>query len=91
MALVYDTFDIVEVAEKCGIVLKAHSSKDVEVQGLCPFCGDRKYHLGLNRKLERFHCFRCKEKGNSVSLYAKINGISNREAYNLMKRDNELS
>lgn len=91
MAVAYDTFDIVEVAEKCGIVLKPHPHNDIEVQGICPFCGDRKYHLGLNRKLERFHCFRCKEKGNSVSLYAKIHGISNREAYQFMKNDNELS
>ena len=79
-----------EVAEKCGIQFYHSNRNNVEFKALCPFCGDRKYHLGLNRKLDRFHCFRCKEKGNSVSLYAKLNGISNKEAYNILSRHREI-
>ena len=37
--------------------------------------------------MDRFHCFRCKEKGNSVSLYAKTHNISNREAYEAIRND----
>ena len=90
MAFEYEQFDIIEVAEKCGIQFYHSNRNNVEFKALCPFCGDRKYHLGLNRKMDRFHCFRCKEKGNSVSLYAKLNGISNKEAYNLLSRHREI-
>lgn len=81
MAFVYEKFDIAEVAVACGIQFYPRQKNSVEIRANCPFCGDTKYHLGLNRELERFHCFRCKEHGNSVSLYAKLHGISNKEAY----------
>ena len=44
----YDSFDIVEVAEKCGIYFHPIQRNDVELKALCPFCSDTKYHLGLN-------------------------------------------
>lgn len=84
MCFKYDEFNIVEVAKKCGVVFHPVQRNDVEFRALCPFCGDTKYHLGINKMLDRFHCFRCKEKGNSVSLYAKMNSISNKEAYKLL-------
>ena len=84
MGLEYEQFDIIEVAKNCGIQFYPRSAGGIEFKAQCPFCGDRKYHLGLNRKMERFHCFRCGEKGNSVSLLAKINGISNKEAYHIL-------
>ena len=87
MCVEYEQFDIVEVAKKCGILFHYSQKNDVEYKAMCPFCGDTKYHLGLNRQKGMFHCFRCKEKGNSVSLYAKLNGISNREAYAKLKED----
>ncbi|WP_417018365.1 CHC2 zinc finger domain-containing protein [Anaerotignum sp.] len=37
-------------------------------------------HLYLNTEKNRFFCQRCGEHGNSVSLYAKIRGISNKES-----------
>ena len=46
----YDSFDIVEVAEKCGIYFHPIQRNDVELKALCPFCSDTKYHLGLNRQ-----------------------------------------
>jgi len=90
MAFRYDTFDILAVAQLCGIEFQQTQRNDVEYSARCPFCGDRKYHLGLNRKKGVFHCFRCKEFGNSVSLYAKLYGISNGEAYNALKNMPEL-
>lgn len=77
----YVRFDIIEVARSLGINFSPLQKNPIEFKAQCPFCGDTKYHLGLNAEMERFHCFRCNEKGNSVSLYAKIMGISNKEAY----------
>ena len=87
MAYKYDSFDIAEVAQKCGIVFNPQQKSSIEIEARCPFCDDRKYHLGINRNLERFHCFKCGEKGNSVSLYAKLYGVSNKEAYHSLKEN----
>ncbi len=88
MGFAYEQFDIIEVAKNCGIQFYGRNTGGVEFKAQCPFCDDRKYHLGLNRKMERFHCFRCGEKGNSVSLFAKINGVSNKEAYHILSGNN---
>ena len=90
MSFEYEHFDIVEVAQKCGIKLYPTKKTNVEYKALCPFCGDTKYHLGINREKERFNCFRCNESGNSVSLYAKIYGVSNREAYACLSGKDEF-
>lgn len=82
----YQNFDIIEVAGLCGISLYQRKTKTAEYKARCPFCGDKKYHLGINRDKERFHCFLCNESGNSVSLYAKVNNISNREAYEELRK-----
>ena len=34
----------------------------------CPFCDDKKQHLGINFKLNAFHCFRCNTSGNIKKL-----------------------
>lgn len=85
----YEHFDILEVAVQCGVQLHSAPQNSVEYKALCPFCGDTKYHLGLNREKDCFFCFRCKEKGTSVSLYAKLHGISNLEAYKALKNGME--
>lgn len=85
MAKYYEEFDIIEVAKMCGVQFHPNDHNGIEFKALCPFCDDTKYHLGLNRKMDRFHCFKCKEKGNSVSLYAKMYGISNRQAYDIIR------
>ena len=85
MCVDYEVFDIIEVAKMCGIQFYHRQRNNVEFKALCPFCGDTKYHMGLNRQKCLFHCFRCKESGNSVSLYAKLNGVSNKEAYAKLK------
>ncbi len=85
----YEKFDIVEVARTCGIDFHPHQRNPVEYRANCPFCGDRKYHLGLNREKEQFHCFRCKARGNSVSLYAMLHNISNWQAYLALKENTD--
>ena len=85
MAFEYEHFDIIEVAKYCGIQFHPKNSNDVEFKALCPFCNDRKYHLGINRQKERFNCFKCGESGNSVTLYAKLYGVSNKEACEVLR------
>lgn len=86
----YEDFDILAVAQKCGMHFHPKDRGGEEFKARCPFCGDTKYHLGINRRMDRFHCFKCKEKGNSVSLYAKLYGISNKEAYMALKNSDEF-
>ena len=87
MTYKFESFDIAEVARRCGIRFQSQQGSNIELKAQCPFCNDKKYHLGLNRNLERFHCFKCGEKGNSVSLYAKLFGVSNKEAYQNLKEN----
>lgn len=82
----YEKFDIVRVALAFGVRLHPIQKDPVEFKALCPFCGDTKYHLGLNRAKEQFHCFRCRESGNSVTLVAKLCGVSNGEAYRMLRK-----
>lgn len=66
-----------------GAVLDQLSQKSSKA--FCPFCLGRTKnpHLYLNTEKNRFFCQRCGEHGNSVSLYAKIRGISNKESCEL--------
>ena len=79
----YKKFDIVEVAGRCGISLDSRTLNRAEVEAWCPFCPTKSsdYHMFLNRDKERFVCYKCSAKGNSVSLYAQIFGVSNKEAF----------
>lgn len=55
-----------------------------EVGASCPFCGDHgkgKYHLSLNTRRDLFRCNLCGTSGNSVTLYARLNHLSNKDAY----------
>lgn len=36
----------------------------------CPFCDDKRRHLGINFKLNAYHCFRCNSSGNLNKLYS---------------------
>lgn len=89
MCVEYEKFDIFDVANKCNIKFRSNQGNGIEFKAQCPFCGDTKYHLGISRRLERFHCFKCGESGNSVSLYAKIFGLTNKEAYKALKSDTQ--
>ena len=79
----YQKFDIVEVAGRCGISLNSHTLGRTEVEAWCPFCTTKSsdYHLYLHKYKERFYCYKCSAKGNSVTLYARVFRISNKEAY----------
>ncbi|MFR0798006.1 MAG: hypothetical protein ACLSHJ_04220 [Oscillospiraceae bacterium] len=80
----YDKIPIVETARRCGLVLDSRTLRRTEVEASCPFCGDRgvgKHHLSLNTDTDQYRCNLCGAHGNSVSLYARLKGMSNKEAY----------
>lgn len=85
----YIKFDILEVANACGIQFHPRQKNPAERLALCPFCADSSYHLYINPVKERFHCQRCNASGNSVSLYARIHGISNAKAAAALKNNFE--
>ena len=80
----YDKIPIVETARRCGLVLDSRTLRRTEVEASCPFCGDHgvgKHHLSLNTDTDQYRCNLCGAHGNSVSLYARLKGMSNKEAY----------
>ncbi|MCC0648390.1 DUF3854 domain-containing protein [Clostridioides sp. ZZV15-6598] len=79
-----DKLNIINVALKCNIdIIK--SLDNSRVLSKCPFCDDTSGHMYLtidNNKFKNFYkCHRCGEKGSSISLYAKLNHMTNKEAY----------
>lgn len=89
----YQEIPILEVARRCGLVLNDRTLEWEEVEASCPFCGDHgagKYHLFLNTTKNLFRCVLCEEKGNSVSLYAKMEGVSNRQAFRVLSENGHL-
>ena len=79
----YKTVPILDAARRAGVRIADGQAGRYEVKAFCPFCLGRTKnpHLYLNTEKNRFFCQRCGEHGNSVSLYAKIRGISNKEAF----------
>lgn len=81
---------ILEAARRCGLVLNDRTLEWDEVEASCPFCDDcgpGKYHLSLNTRKNQYRCNLCEASGNSVSLYARINGTSFRQAYEVLSED----
>lgn len=88
--ITYDKIPIVETARRCGLVLDSRTLRREEVEASCPFCGDHgagKYHLSLNTNTDQYRCNLCGAHGNSVTLYAKLKGVGNKEAYQELSRE----
>jgi hypothetical protein len=50
----------------------------------CPFCGGKE-KLSIDIKTGLWKCFKCEEKGNMITLYAKLNTCNNFEAVKAIK------
>ena len=90
---IYDKIPIVETARRCGLVLDSRTLRRNEVEASCPFCHDHgpgKHHLSLNTDTDQYRCNLCGAHGNSVSLYARIKGISNKEAYRELVKESKV-
>ena len=93
MARAYSKIPIVDAARRCGLVLDSRTLRRDEVEASCPFCGDHgpgKYHLSLNTVTDQYRCNLCGASGNSVSLYARVHGVSNKEAYLELAKDGKV-
>ena len=79
---------IIKVADICGIWLK-HSGNSHEFRARCPFCNGQKNRptASINTAKNVFYCHRCHEGHNAVSLYAKLVGTDNRQAYRELMED----
>ena len=91
--MVYQKVPIVETARRCGLVINSRTLRRLEVEASCPFCGDHgpgKYHLSLNTDKDLYRCNLCGAHGNSISLYARIKGITNKEAFRELSGDTKL-
>lgn len=78
-----------DAARRCGLVLNPRTLRRLEVEAACPFCGDHgpgKYHLSLNTKKDQYRCNLCGAHGNSVTLYAKLHSVSNKDAYAALRQ-----
>lgn len=84
--MAWTEFGVLEVADICGLTIKEYSLGKQEIEARCPFCDDTKYHLNLNRIKNQWLCFKCGERGNDVSLYSRLHGISNAEAVKELKK-----
>lgn len=78
-------YNILEVAKYIGLNIRLDMNGKVEVEARCPFCDDSSFHLSLNRVKNVFRCNRCKETGGMLQLYAKIFGVTTKEAYSALK------
>ncbi|MBR0311799.1 MAG: hypothetical protein IJQ98_05310 [Oscillospiraceae bacterium] len=84
MARQFQRIPIVDAARRCGLVINDRTLGRTEVEASCPFCGDHgpgKYHLSLNTDMDVYRCNLCGAHGNSVTLYARVMNVANREAY----------
>lgn len=81
--MAYKEFGIMDVAERCGIQFNSRTLNRTNVEAWCPFCPTQSSscHMYLNTKNDKFYCQKCGTGGNSLTLYAKIHGVDNSEAY----------
>lgn len=89
----YREIPILDAARRCGLVLNNRTLEREEVEASCPFCGDNgpgKYHLSLNTRKNVYRCNLCNASGNSVSLFARLEGVSNRQAFQALSEEGRL-
>ena len=63
------------------------------MEASCPSCGDNgpgKYHLSLDTQKNVYRCNLCNASGNSVSLFARMEGVSNRQAFQALSEEGRL-
>lgn len=93
MGSLYRDLPILDAARRCGLVLNDRTLEREEVEASCPFCGDNgpgKYHLSLNTRKNVYRYNLCNASGNSVSLYARMEGVSNRQAFRALTEEGGL-
>lgn len=93
MARAYEKLPIVDAARRCALALDPRTLGREEVEASCPFCHDHgagKYHLSLNTVTDQYRCNLCGASGNSVTLFARLHGVTNKEAYLELSREDKV-
>ncbi len=73
--------DFVDYRAEYQSIIKQAKISGSQLSGLCPFHDDRKSSFSADLKTGRWHCFAENESGNFLDFYAKLHGISTKEAY----------
>lgn len=73
--------DMLELLNKYNVQIKRNYPGKGYCLVQCPFCmGENAMSVTYSDK-SLFNCFKCGEKGNAISFIAKMENISNKEAY----------
>lgn len=71
-------FDISEVVYLLHLRVRRKHAQSYDID--CPFCGENKGKLNVNLAKNVFRCNRCGESGGMLDLYAKLYGVTTKEA-----------
>lgn len=72
-------FGIQDVAELLQLRVRRRQPDSMYTD--CPFCGDRRGKMNINFTKNVWRCNYCGESGGMLSLYARLNNITNSDAY----------
>lgn len=72
-------FNIQDVAALLRLEIRRPSGNGVYVN--CPICGDRRGKMRLDYDSDFWRCNYCGESGGMLALYAKVQSVSNSDAY----------
>ena len=72
-------FTILDVAALLRLNVRRRGTGHIYVD--CPICGDRRGKMNLNLSKNVWRCNYCGEGGGMLSLYGKVYGVNNRDAY----------
>ena len=86
----YIDIPILLAAQRCGLQLDSKTIERTEIQGYCPFCLGKHNHLYLNTESNQWHCKRCGQGGNAVTLYGRVHGLDNKTAFMELMQDKVL-
>ncbi len=72
-------FGIMTVVELLYLNVRRRLADSVYVD--CPFCGDKRGKMNVNFGRNIWRCNYCGESGGMLALYARLNNMSNSQAY----------
>lgn len=72
-------FGIMDVVELLHLNVRRRLPDSVYVD--CPFCGDRRGKMNVNKVKDNWRCNYCGEYGGMLNLYCRIFGVSSSDAY----------
>ena len=74
--------DMVTVAEGCGVRLR--KSGATLYKACCPFHDEKDGSFFVNTKYNRWHCYGCDRRGNSIDFLMELKGLSFVEAVRML-------